>query len=421
MFIKRGIRFFLYKRRAGVGKGLMIHVRVTIKGQMPFYISTGRKVDLVDWDDNAERVKRGAKDADSINQTIGEFRNCLNEVFARYELLEKRVPTPEEVKTLFRDLAGIESIIEQRAITISEAFDEYVNTKGRQNNWTKASYQKHEVIKKHFLSVMKRKPINLITPKTLQEFIDHLHERGLRNTTIQKNYRFLKGFLRWAKTKEYYDGKALEEFKPRLKGTDGNQKEVIYLTLEELQQLKEYQIPEDKTYLSPARDVFLFCCYTSLRYSDVKALRKSDIRGEAIHVVTQKTVDGLTIELNEPAKAILAKYEKDDLEKDAALPVESNKKYNDYLKELCKLAGLDTPTRIVYYKGSKRYDEFHPKYELITSHCARRTFVVTALQLGIPAEVIIRWTGHADYEAMKPYIAIVDNLKKREMSKFNSL
>ena len=94
---------------------------------------------------------------------------------------------------------------------------------------------------------------------------------------------------------------------------------------------------------------------------------------------------------------------------------------NDYLKELGQMAGLDEPTRIVYFKGDRRIDEYYPKWQLLTTHCARRTFVVTALQLGIPVEVIIRWTGHASYEAMKPYVAIVDDLKKKEMNKFNLL
>ena len=62
----------------------------------------------------------------------------------------------------------------------------------------------------------------------------------------------------------------------------------------------------------------------------------------------------------------------------------------------------------------------HEKWELITTHCGRRTFIVNALFLGIPAEVVMKWTGHADYKAMKPYVAIVDQLKAKEMNKFNT-
>ena len=62
-----------------------------------------------------------------------------------------------------------------------------------------------------------------------------------------------------------------------------------------------------------------------------------------------------------------------------------------------------------------------PKYELLTTHVARRTFVVTALSLGVAADVIMRWTGHSDYKAMKPYIAIVDELKRNSMKKIDEI
>ena len=96
--------------------------------------------------------------------------------------------------------------------------------------------------------------------------------------------------------------------------------------------------------------------------------------------------------------------------------VESGKEdmnLGEYLEELNELI------RTVYFIGSERYEEVHPKYALITTHCGRRTFIVNALYLGIPAEVVMSYTGHADYESMKPYIAIVDDLKRTSMSKFN--
>ena len=92
---------------------------------------------------------------------------------------------------------------------------------------------------------------------------------------------------------------------------------------------------------------------------------------------------------------------------------------NEYLKEAAEAAGIDEPVRIVYFKGNKRFEEVYPKYALLTTHCGRRTFVVNALRLGIPAPVIMEWTGHSDYKAMKPYIKIVDAAKAENMSKFD--
>ena len=117
------------------------------------------------------------------------------------------------------------------------------------------------------------------------------------------------------------------------------------------------------------------------------------------------------------------------------LPVISNQKMNDYLKELGELAEINEPVRETYYKGNERIDEVTPKYALLSTHAgrrtfnaflkivndARRTFICNALALGIPAQVVMKWTGHSDYKAMKPYIDIADDIKANAMNKFNQL
>ena len=81
---------------------------------------------------------------------------------------------------------------------------------------------------------------------------------------------------------------------------------------------------------------------------------------------------------------------------------------NRYLKEIGRLAGLDEQVKKVWFVGSVRHENNQPKWQLLTTHVARRTFVVNALYLGISPSVIMQWTGHSKYETMKPYIAIVD-------------
>ena len=72
---------------------------------------------------------------------------------------------------------------------------------------------------------------------------------------------------------------------------------------------------------------------------------------------------------------------------------------------------INEPIRITSYKGNVRIDEIHPKWELVGTHTGRRSFVVNALSLGIPPNIVMKWTGHSDYKAMKPYIDIVDSIK----------
>ena len=94
---------------------------------------------------------------------------------------------------------------------------------------------------------------------------------------------------------------------------------------------------------------------------------------------------------------------------------------NDYLKELGEICGINQPQTIVYFKGNERIEETCPKYELLGTHAGRRTFICNALALGIPAQVVMKWTGHSDYKAMKPYIDIADNIKAKAMNKFDEI
>jgi integrase len=204
-----------------------------------------------------------------------------------------------------------------------------------------------------------------------------------------------------------------------LKGTSVESKEIIYLEKDEVKRLEDMTFNESQAALERVRDVFLFCCFTGLRYSDVKKLTRYDIRDGVIVFVTKKTVDGIRVELNKHSQAILDKYKDVPFPGHAALPVISNEKMNAHLKDLGKLAGLDTPTRVVWFVKNVRHEELFPKWQLMTTHVARRTFVVNALRLGIPPEVIMRWTGHSSFESMKPYMKIIDEVKRTAMSKFD--
>lgn len=253
----------------------------------------------------------------------------------------------------------------------------------------------------------------------LTEYVNYLRDKkDLRNSTIGKQIGFLKWFLRWSHKKSYHNNNAFQTFKPKLKNT---QKKVIFLTWDELNKLRTYNIPATKQYLERVRDVFLFTCFTGLRYSDVFNLKSSDVKDNHIEITTVKTADSLIIELNNHSKAILDKYKDIHFENNKVLPVITNQKMNDYLKELAELAEINEPVRETYYKGNQRIDEVTPKYALLGTHAGRRTFICNALSLGIPPQVVMKWTGHSDYKAMKPYIDIADDIKANAMSKFNQL
>lgn len=88
---------------------------------------------------------------------------------------------------------------------------------------------------------------------------------------------------------------------------------------------------------------------------------------------------------------------------------------------MAELAEINDPVHQTYYKGNERIDEVIPKYALLGTRAGRRTFICNALALGITPQVVMKWTGHSDYKAMKPYIDITDDIKTNAMSKFNQL
>ena len=428
MNIKRNIIFTLESRKKD---GVLIVENVPIRMRVNFAskrieFTTGYRIDAAKWDTDKQRVRNGCtnklkQSASEINASLLGYYTEVQEIFKKFEV-EEIMPTPEQIKEAFNALHKPIEEVKQRKSTPNafyKAFDEFVRDCGRQNDWTDSTYEKFAAVKNHLMNFRTELTFDFFDEKGLNDYVTYLRDvREMRNSTIGKQLSFLKWFLRWAFKKGLHQNNAYDSYKPKLKST---QKKIIFLTWEELNKLREFEIPAAKQALDRVRDVFLFQCFTGLRYSDVFNLRRSDIKGDHIEVTTVKTSDSLIIELNNHSKAILDKYKDVAFEDDKVLPVITNQKMNDYLKELAELAGIDEPVRQTYYRGNERIDEVTPKYALLGTHAGRRTFICNALALGIPPQVVMKWTGHSDYKAMKPYIDIADDIKANAMSKFNQL
>ena len=427
MNIKRNIIFALESRKKNgvpIIENVPIRMRVIYASQR-IEFTTGYRIDVVKWDADKQRVKNGCtnklkQSASEINADLLKYYTEIQNVFKEFEVRET-MPTTQQLKDAFnlrmKDTNGEQQ--EDVRISFWEVFDEFVKECGNQNDWTKSTYEKFAAVKAHIKEFKEDVAFEYFDEFGLNEYINFLRDKkDMRNSTIGKQLGFLKWFLRWSFKKGYHQNIAYDTFRPKLKTTP---KKVIFLTWDELNKLKDYQIPQDKQYLERVRDVFLFCCFSSLRYSDVRNLKRCDVKSDHIEVTTVKTADNLIIELNDYSKTILEKYKDVQFEDDMVLPVISNQKMNDYLKELGELAEIDEPVRETYYKGNERIDEIFPKYALLSTHAGRKTFICNALALGIPAEVVMKWTGHSDYKAMKPYIDIADDIKASAMDKFNTL
>ena len=430
MNIKRNIIFTLESRKKD---GVLITENVPIRMRVNFTskrieFTTGYRIDATKWDADKQRVKNGCSNklkqsASEINASLLGYYTEIQSIFKRFEV-EDVMPTPEQIKEAFNALhkpVSEEPKPKKEALPCDffQVFDDFVEDCGRQNNWTDSTFEKFAAVKNHLTNFHEGLTFEFFDERGLNDYVGYLRDvKEMRNSTIGKQLSFLKWFLRWAFKKGVHQNNAYDSYKPKLKST---QKKIIFLTWDELNRLREFKIPSNKQALERVRDVFLFQCFTGLRYSDVFNLRRSDIKGDHIEVTTVKTSDSLIIELNNHSKAILDKYKDVAFEDDKVLPVITNQKMNDYLKELAEMAGIDEPVRQTYYKGNERIDDVTPKYALLGTHAGRRTFICNALALGIPPQVVMKWTGHSDYKAMKPYIDIADDIKANAMSKFNQL
>ena len=152
--------------------------------------------------------------------------------------MENRAPTPAELKQAFDEFTGRRAPKPEK--TFYDVYDEFMETVGRQNSWSDATYTKFNTLREHFQNFDKNLSFETLTEEILQGFIASLHTADLRNTTISKYMDFVRWFLRWSHNKGHYNGVLYETFKPRLKGVDGNAKEVIYLEWEELLSLYSF-------------------------------------------------------------------------------------------------------------------------------------------------------------------------------------
>lgn len=430
MNIKKSITFSLESRKKNgvpVTQNVPIRLRVVFSCQR-IELTTGYRIDLAKWDSEKQRVRNGCvnkkkQSAAKINAGLLNQYTVLENIFKEFEV-NNILPTVEQIKYEFNYIikGKSDTIIAAPDLLQSsffEIFDEFVAENRIQNNWSDSTCKKFGVVKNHITSFDPNINFNSWTEKCFNKYIDFLlNERDMRNVSINKHIKLVKWFLRWSYRNNYHNNTTYENFKAKLKSAP---KKIIFLTWNELARLRECVIPEEKQYLERVRDVFLFCCFTGLRYSDVYNMKRSDIKGDHIEVVTIKTFDNLIIELNKHSKTILDKYKDVQFKNDKALPVVSNQKMNDFLKELGELAEINEPVRQVIFKGNKRLDIIQPKYELLSTHTGRRTFICNAIALEIPPNVIMKWTGHNDYKAMKPYIDIADDIKRNAMDKFNQL
>lgn len=240
---------------------------------------------------------------------------------------------------------------------------------------------------------------------------DRKIQKGMNNITAAKQLSTLKTILRAART--MYKIGINDEYQDfKISRTDGDF-EIIALTMDEFETVYNMDL-SDKPRLDQVRDVFCFSCATGLRYSDLSQLKWEHIRKDmSIKMTTAKGSQKMDIPLNPYSAAILEKYKGHA----RPLPVISGQKTNDYIKEIGELAGIDTPIVKTRKYGVKVESITFPKYQLLSIHCGRKTFISLSLEKGIAAQVVMKMSGHRTWAAFRRYADVADQHKRDEMAR----
>ena len=392
------------------------------KKKNELWISSGYQWLPEKWDNEKQQARNNTTIKNSDGKTV--YARDVNSMRLFYlEQIDKAftefmehdlIPTKEDLRERFNELVGnVDKMpaVEAAKFTdthkfFQDIYEEFMRERAIEKNWSKSTRDKNAQMWTCLCDFNPNITLGKLNRSTLNKLKQWYYDHGYHNTTISKRFRDLKSFLRWIADKGYPINDEALRCKIDV---------ITYLVFDELMTFANH--PFKQAYLENARDIFCFMCYTSLRYSDVRNLKKAHINGAVIELFTQKTKEKLEIPVIVYAKALIDKYKNTDGENLFNVP--SNQKLNDYIKVAAKEAGLDRMIGEMYYVGNDRHETFKPIHEIITCHLARRTFVTCSLALGIPPEVVMKCTGHSSYEAMKPYIDIASSTTQEQMEKWN--
>lgn len=231
-------------------------------------------------------------------------------------------------------------------------------------------------------------------------YTDHyerlMHKKAFSLNTIGKYSRTLKTILGAAAQPKYGVNRYNHYLEyPVLEVESHN----IALNKSEIDAMYKLDLA-DKPYLDRVRDMFVIGCKTGLRFSDIYAIQKHHIEGDLIHLQTYKGTTKVIIPILAETRSILSKY-------DYKLPSSiSNQKFNDYVKEVGKLAGIDNIERTSIDRATGEDVEYKPKYELISTHTARRSFCTNMYNDDVPTLAICSMTGHKTETEFLKYLKV---------------
>lgn len=368
-------------------------------------ISTKQKIEPSLWDQKNQKAKGRSGKAKDINEALKDTKSVFDVVLGTFQ--RKRInPSRNQLKEELNIALGrAKPKPEIKKVNLSEFLDAYILEK---ENGLNENGKKYSRTTKHKFKLLKRR---------LQEFTDFKkikHELNFSDIDLMFYYNYvawlrsfltsqntvgyqiasLKEVMRKSNKRGYHSNVAYLDFKKIEEDV-----EAIYLSNAEIQRISLLDFSKNERLLK-VRDLFLLGCETGLRFSDFSKIKQHEIIKENdLYMISkrpQKSKNRIYAPLSDLALSIIKRYE-------FKLPKPiSNQKMNDYIKEICELAGINE-TITLYTKGKTVTDE---KFTFASTHTARRTFATNAYLGGVPTSLIMPITGHKTEKMFFKYIKV---------------
>jgi site-specific recombinase XerD len=392
------VNFYLKKAEPKSGLSL-IYLQFTYAGKKLVH-STGESIDRSHWNEKKQRVK-------SNSQTTADSKHSLNDLLDHLKLTCERTYNQEKVKgipdrSIIKDalIQAVSGTSSRETVTLKQLIEKFIanevrfNGKGKQLNTIKT----YRTTLNHLLAFERerRYPVTYesINMDFHNKYTSYLESINLSINSIGKDIKNIKTFMNAASDFGYTDN---EQFKKKRFCVPKEPTYSVALKEQEVLRLYQHDFSGNRR-LEQVRDLFVLGCFTGLRYSDITDIKRENIIRENgrtyIARITKKTDEPVTIPCNEIVEAVLRKYQHTH---NSLPPQCSNQKFNEYIKELCELAGLNEIGRLIT-------DQKAALHTLVSSHTMRRTWCTVYYLKGANILDLMKISGHRSQRSFELYV-----------------
>lgn len=393
------VNFYLRPRTSGEEASIQAVMRWS---RQKLAVSVPEAVTFRNWNPDEQKVRKSDPQAFEKNALLNQFKQRVSELFNQFQLANGIEPSLDEFRELLKPSKKAKAKAPERFFDFTEHFIEghakRLQSVGKalNNHSVVNSYKQTKALLKEFRPSLKFNDIDL---QFYYDFVDYCFDAKKYTTNnTGKHVKNLKAILNEALNEGVSTNTA---HKSKKFAVLQEEVDAIYLNRIELKQLEELNLSHLPQH-EKARDLFLFGCWTGLRVSDFKRVERKHIKeGQFIAIRTQKTDEEVEIPLHTTAKAILEKY-------DFKLPQIADQTLNYRIKEVGEFAGLDEKMEVTKSKGRNEAVNQLQKFNLISSHTARRSFATNLYLMGVPSETIKKVTGHRTEKSFLKYIKLTN-------------